>query len=207
MRTTRPPTLGQVIGRNLRAIRKELNWRQDDLARHLRAIVGFHWTRSTITHIESGQRSLDVAEFAGIVVTLGLFDVSATQLLRGSGFVELGDVGVGLSELRRALAGDPFRIERRHYAVAVEDADEAELASRGDTEQKVAARLGADPLTVSKLAFERWGRSLTDERDARVGDLAPKRATSQTLRALRGHETRKLQDIIDHVIKEMMSRR
>jgi transcriptional regulator with XRE-family HTH domain len=203
MRTRRPPTLGQVIGRNLRAVRKERNWRQDDLAGYLRAIVGFNWTRSTITHIESGQRSLDVAEFAGMLVNLGLLGVSATQLLRGSGFVELGDAAVSLSELRRAFAGDPFRVDvRRHIAIAVEDTDEAELASRGDTEQNVAARLGSDPLRVSELAFERWGRSLTDERDARVDDLAPKRATSRTLQALRGHVTRKLQDELRPALKE-----
>jgi hypothetical protein len=66
----------------------------------------------------------------------------------------------------------------------------AEEAARGDAERKAARKLGVEPLRLSVAAHGRYGRSFTDERDARVADQAPADASPRSLQALRGHVTR-----------------
>jgi transcriptional regulator with XRE-family HTH domain len=55
---------------------------------------------------------------------------------------------------------------------------------------KAARRLGADPVEVDAKARQLWGRSLTAERDARVGVASRSRVDQ----ARRGHVTRQLID-------------
>jgi hypothetical protein len=66
----------------------------------------------------------------------------------------------------------------------------AQKAARGDAERKAARKLGVPPLKLSVAAFGRYGRSFTEERDARVAEQAPTDAAPRSLQALRGHITR-----------------
>jgi hypothetical protein len=144
------------------------------------------------------------------------------RLLQGSGLAGVGESMIDLERLRAILAGRPEvwahrdgRNEvipatnlavvaygeafREHYREKLEP---VERAARGEAEQKSAARLGETPYMVAALAFELWGRSLTDERDARVAEQAPEGATARTLQALRGHVTRGLDDELAERIEE-----
>jgi transcriptional regulator with XRE-family HTH domain len=67
---------------------------------------------------------------------------------------------------------------------------DAQNAARGDAERKAARKLGVEPLRLSAAAHGRYGRSFTEERDARVADQAPADASPRSLQALRGHVTR-----------------
>jgi hypothetical protein len=62
----------------------------------------------------------------------------------------------------------------------------------GEAEQKAARRLGVPALAVALEARRRWGRSLSAERDQRVGAQAPGRTDLRGLQALRGHVSRLL---------------
>jgi DNA-binding XRE family transcriptional regulator len=67
---------------------------------------------------------------------------------------------------------------------------QAKDAARGDAERKAARKLGVPPLKLSVGAHGRYGRSFTEERDARVAEQAPADAAPRSLQALRGHVTR-----------------
>jgi Helix-turn-helix domain len=69
---------------------------------------------------------------------------------------------------------------------------DAQKAARGDAERKAARKLGVHALQLSVAAHGRYGRSFTDERDARVAEQAPEDASPRSLQALRGHVTRAL---------------
>lgn len=74
--------------------------------------------------------------------------------------------------------------------MTVGGAEDAEEAARGDAERKAARKLGVEPLALSVAAHGRYGRSFTEERDARVAEHAPADASPRSLQALRGHVTR-----------------
>jgi hypothetical protein len=57
---------------------------------------------------------------------------------------------------------------------------------------KIAQRLSVKPFDVSLTAHKLWGHSLSEERDRRVAESAPKKATARSIQALRGHITRSL---------------
>jgi hypothetical protein len=63
-------------------------------------------------------------------------------------------------------------------------------AARGDAERKAARKLGVEPIKLSVAAYGRYDQSFTEERDARVAELAPADAPPRSLQALRGHVTR-----------------
>jgi DNA-binding XRE family transcriptional regulator len=69
-------------------------------------------------------------------------------------------------------------------------AQDAQEAARGDAERKAARKLGVDAMNLSVAAHGRYGRSFTEERDARVAEQAPAGAAPRSLQALRGHVTR-----------------
>lgn len=217
------PTLDEVIGRNVRRLRGFDS--QDTVARKARAI-GLKWSRSTITALEQGTKTLDVAELVLLSCALG---EPITELLAGDDLVELapsfalsgseilGVLGSDLDRLQtslsagsasaRTILSDPVAFRSR-LAAATEQfnryariipritntqLDDAGNAARGEAEVKAARKLQIeDPVEVAVAAIARWGRSLTDERDARVLAAAPPGAQQRTLQALRGHVTRQL---------------
>jgi hypothetical protein len=97
-----------------------------------------------------------------------------------------------LSHLHRSLENRE-RIRRAVWP----DAGDPELwaaseEATGEAEQKAARRLGVPALAVALEARRRWGRSLSAERDQRVGAQAPGRTDLRGLQALRGHVSRLL---------------
>lgn len=67
-----------------------------------------------------------------------------------------------------------------------------EALAAGDAEVKAAARLGMTPLALTQAAIRLWGRSLSAERDRRVGLQVTEKLDSRSVQALRGHITRAL---------------
>jgi transcriptional regulator with XRE-family HTH domain len=202
------PTLEQVLGGNLRRLRLERGWRQDDLAEKMRRIGARPvWSQATVASTERGSRRASLGE---VLLLAGIFNTPLDRLLAtdadwmevagavvpGKGPYRLGgeDPLLGLSE-RLASAAEvasdaqfrPVRAVARRYGVG-EDRETlyAILAtSHGEAERKAARRLGTEPLEVAGASFSLWGHGLTKERDSRLtgeGDA----------RALRGHITRTL---------------
>ena len=205
-------TLPEVVGANVRRLREERNWTQGELARRC-----FHfnlpWRRPTISLVEGGARELGMGE---LIVLAMVLNVTLADLFAGEGMVQLvqglsgrlpeirtmfgqsaGDAHTEIKGLSEAIDhfldvdyGDYLkRLSRAKYAdtVARVVAD-----ARQEAEQKAAARLGVTADIVSACAHALWGRSLTEERDARVGPGTSPQA--------RGHVTRQLiADIQSHL--------
>ena len=75
------------------------------------------------------------------------------------------------------------------------------LSANGEAEQKAARKLGVTPQTIAQAAYDRWGRSLTDQRNLQVEQLEWVDGTSaRQVQALRGHVTRELLDEIENLI-------
>ena len=80
---------------------------------------------------------------------------------------------------------------------------DAYAAVEDEATRKAARKLDADPLDVAVAARQLWSRSLTDERDAQVGDLAKPRARQ----ARRGHVTRRLVESLRPVVQDLETAR
>ncbi len=215
MPEAKPITLAAVIGERVRALRESLGDSQDDLARGVRDL-GLNWQRSTVAALEAGTRGLSVEE---LVVLCRLLRAAPHELVGTDEEVSLGPHSTARGDaVRRLLTGesdfaaDDFdsRFDRdvRRGLKAGDELDQAMQhlwprsrldqrvaayrASTGEAEQKLARRLNVDRWLLSIAAYRLWGRSLSEERDARVSAEAPPDATIRQLQALRGHVTRSL---------------
>jgi len=219
MRTDHP-TLTAVVGANIKRLRDGQGFTQDEAASLLRS-SGLDVSRSALAAIERGSgRTLDLGELALVCIA---FDVEISDLLAGKGRVRVSDSAtVTLNGIRRVLTGqsaslrradvdspvtrslDKFSTLKRQYERLWPGARPAQIvtaerASRGEAESKAAKRLDVSPTTLSVAAFGKWGRSLTDERDARLA-ATPGETEGRTLQALRGHVTRELLDELRSVL-------
>lgn len=89
--------------------------------------------------------------------------------------------------------------------VPTELAIRAVEAAAGPAEVKAAYKLQVEPLQISLAAFKSWGRSLTQERDLRVGEAA-RQVSFRQLKATRGHITRLLLKELSPRLKSRASR-
>lgn len=201
-----------IIGRNLRAWREIPNppHSQDYLARLLR-MEGLDWSRSQLAKVERGERPVSIEELFQLIIILGFVPA---WFLRGEPdeWVTLSPKvsvrphvvsdlmnpvnpasGGWLEDLRLNVplanppAPDPAWPELDGHGLAVADA-----WASGESERKVAARLGVDSVVVARGAWVCWGHSLVDERDARVRAQVPENAAARTIQAARGHVSRAL---------------
>jgi transcriptional regulator with XRE-family HTH domain len=103
-------------------------------------------------------------------------------------------VGKRLSEERRraTILWPDYRGAPDH--VRAETAASEELAA------DLARRLGTPPIDVAFAAFGLYGRSLTEERDARAAARADDSSGPRTIQAIRGHVSRELRrEVADHL--------
>jgi transcriptional regulator with XRE-family HTH domain len=196
------PTLDEVIGANLRSIRKQRGWTQHDLERELRGGLG--WTRSYVAAIEAGRKRILVAE---LIYLSDVLRVAPVSLLAGDGPVRHGDAPpTYLSDVRQVLmtppGHEPPAMQASEAPAAAAEArarlrEDMETA-KGEAEQRAAHKLRVHPVVVVTHARLRWGRSLTEERDARVGPATGDRRATQ---ARRGWVTRELVAELEQALK------
>lgn len=75
-----------VIGRNLAKLRQKAGQTQEDLAKKMRSLYGFKWSKATVWSIEAGERPLKLTEAKDAVTCLGLDWVATLPiLLQGDG--------------------------------------------------------------------------------------------------------------------------
>lgn len=195
---------GWVVGRNMRDLRVERNWTQDDVARQLR-LVGLPWTRSHVAALE-GERRDDVS-LTELVFLAAAFGVRPERWLEGEGQVQLGQHLVApLRELREILSGAPKHAVVNESSVTgvlewrlVDQlADVANLpgaafhayrAVPSEAERNAAKSLELGPVAVYQLACRLWDHGLDEEREARLNE-GGRPMVKKT--AYRGHITRQL---------------
>ena len=210
--TNTGPWLHEVIGENLRRWRESKGHRQDDVAALARN-VGLTWTQATVAQIETGRREtlerlselVLVSEFTGLSLGELVDSDSPIWLAPGVGapvpsadadaewlMAKLGGERVdrGLRTPADHIAGGLGPLKSQWPGAQKWKLAQVSMDSQRTAEQRVAAALNRDPLSVSLAAWQLWDQGLTDERDARARKQYPNGANPQAL----GRVTRTLVD-------------
>jgi transcriptional regulator with XRE-family HTH domain len=181
-RSRRETTVGRLIGHNLREIRGERGLTQEEAAVALQA-VGLPWTRAHVASLESGRREdLTLGE---LLLLCAAFRAPLLRWFKEDepGMIRLGDGAAAAGvDIRAVLTGQ----------------NPADLLGpvltqeplHSDVEMHAARRLGVAPAEVRTMARRLWGRTLIEEREARLDQEASHAAGPAKGR--RGHITRAL---------------
>ena len=184
--------LDHVVARNLREVADVKKLRQVDVAMYATA-VGLHWTANTVAQVLTLRRGLSLLEVPLVAAALG---VPVGRLLEGDDAIALpsGDT-MPLEDIRDALTSK---------RAGKSPVTHAPLMSTED-ERKLANRLGISVARLQTIAGQMFGRTVTEERDSRVGDLSalPKRVAQ----AKRGHAMREVASEIEARIEARIARR
>lgn len=206
MAENEPPTVEQVIGRNLRRLRSERAFSQDQVARAA-AAVGLSWTRPVVASVEAGTKSIGVEELLLLALALGTYP---REFLAGEGAIRLGR-GVeaqSSSVAKKYLSGSgatTFDVVKDlmgwgdgdpdHMWEIFEPPENVDEVIPGEAETKLGRKWGVPAVDILERSLRRWGRSLTAQRDARMDiELANRSepATASAIQRMRGHITRQL---------------
>lgn len=190
-----PPTVGAVVGANLRELRKAKRWTQDAAADRV-AGAGLGWKRTHIADLESGRR--ETVDLGTLVILGSVFDVPLQELLAGDGDVLLTPrtdfpthtTTSTREQLRAWLSGSRYSLlvsGEAEVKAALEDL-RREVPVQADS--VLAKRLNMPLMDVVNAARGLWGRSLTEERDRRVAELGDLSIGERQAR--QGHITREL---------------
>ncbi len=190
--------------------------------------VGLNWDRSTVTRIELGQRQVSAAELLALAV---LYNRPVADLLPSEKCQLTTEVSATPEALRDVLTGrarrhgvqfgsqfwtafdqtksklmeGARRTQARFPRVPGIVIIEAAKHANDDAVVKAARKLGVDPLDVAVASMSKFERSLTDERDSRVG--AQRGESMRARQARRGHVTRQLLDEIRPALDEILAAR
>lgn len=180
--------LATLVGRNLRRIRDERGWRQEDVALRCND-AGLEWRRSTVAAVEAGSRVLVLDEV--VLLALALL-VGVPDLLAGDEHVRLGSGAVApLAEVRGILQ-DAGSAHPMLWDTPGMEKGRAEADRTLEANEKAARKLNVSPRDLMLASLAAWGHALTIERDRRVSKLADANGNARTVQALRGHVTRQL---------------
>lgn len=128
------PTAEELAGRELRRLRAELGWSQEEVARRM-AAFGYDWHQTTVGRIEAAQRPLRLNEAVSLAA---LFDVPLTQLLV-SPTMGIDDIDGEIEQTEEKLAASLEQLEVERARLDEVNARMADV--RGDYD-KVAREIG-----------------------------------------------------------------
>lgn len=207
-----PISLTSLVANNMRGIRMSRALLQEDIATAARW-VGLKWSSVTVAQIESQSRQLNLDEFLLLPLVLkcslkDLLRTSPVDRLITLGFDTMLPADVVLSlaseegpnsseEMVPMVPGLEVNLDPRIRAAVWQAGLTPTLltylkireGARGEAERKAAQTLKIAAVTLTAHALRLWGRSLTEERDARAQEQAVK---GKEVRAVRGHITRSL---------------
>ena len=216
----REQTIREVVGENVRRIRDEAGARQDDVAAAARGVgLSWTRSKITALERGDKALDLaEAVLLAEAMGEVSGQPVGVADLLAGDGAVRLSrKTVVHRATLRRFLGGEPVEMfvddvpggPERMQAAIVTTSAAFKRASQlvgpgrtnmgtlrhaeevaGEVEERAGRTLGLSKVEVAYLAAGLWDRTLTEERDRRVGDDVPLKSRS----ARRGRVTRQLVD-------------
>ncbi len=180
--TEQSDTLRGAIAAGVQKLRKDSGWSQDELAVQMRDIGFPTWTRNVVAALERNRREIQIEEAVALTIVLGVRLADLLPQNPPFEVVRLGEqIGFPLAEIERIFRGrlpgeGPTGDLDREYRLA--------SAASGLLETRLAARLSRSPDEIVEASMELWGRSATEERDARAGDRPNTRQhVSRELRA------------------------
>jgi transcriptional regulator with XRE-family HTH domain len=157
---------GAIFGARVRELREAAGITQDQLARAI-SRAGLTWSRARLGQVEAGEGAPDLAAMVAVAAALTELSgkpVRLADLLPDSG------VSQELALLRDALSGAPVR---RPTPVIGNLPDPRHFPGWGQVEDRVASDLGiGSEAIVLAAAVRLYGRTGSEERDARAGDGA-----------------------------------
>jgi transcriptional regulator with XRE-family HTH domain len=182
--------MGKVVGENLKRLRQQRRQTQPDAAQFLHE-HGLAWTRDHLSNVELGRRP--VMELNTLMLLSWAYRVPLSEWFAGGGDVILSKTVTATREqVRNALPGSVGALTAHGELVQVitEKLRTAPSASV-EADLAVSERLKVPGGQVVAGARTLWaGRTLTQERDRRLGDTST--MSPRTLQAKRGAMTRQL---------------
>jgi transcriptional regulator with XRE-family HTH domain len=201
-----------LIGGRLRGLRDRYGWSQDDVAQAARW-AGLGWARHTVAAIEGDSRDVSGGELLALplvlrfatlktgrgpeqpLTVLDLFpddDASMVEIARG--------LSLDVRTLRGLITGQALRDEA---SLPAKSSTSREKEREGEAERSAALALGARIADVQDAAERMWGRTVTEERERRLGEREREdpAMTTARRRTLRGRITRQLKDELAPVIR------
>lgn len=216
-----------AVGERVATLRQERGLSQDELARKL-VELGLPWTRATVASIEIGRREITLRETHVLAFA---FDEAVSELEPRRGSVALTD---GLTVPARTLSTQldaPAVLPRRKRTGGASatrrriDEETEEIArlwpqaridslailyirtdARAEATLVVARKVGATPIEVATTAYQLWSMGLSQKRDRAVETRAPAKASTESIRRIRGHVTRALVKELEPAIEELRSK-
>lgn len=193
-----PPTVGKVVGENLKAIRQSRRITQGALATQLLR-AGLKWKRTHVSDLESGRR--EAVDLGTLVVLSQALGVQLRDLLAGEGNVIItprSDFPASWAQATRAELRAWLSAEDSNFTVMGSENVAAflqHLEREGrsipiEADLTFAKRYGIEVRDVVRAAEQIWDGSLTEERDRRVAALGDLPVGER--QAKQGHITRQL---------------
>jgi transcriptional regulator with XRE-family HTH domain len=195
--------MDEAIAEGIRTLRSTHGWTQEQLAGRLRELGFIEWTRSMVAALETRRRQISAEDLFSMSLALGVPPGGLIE--QGLLWIRLpGGVVTGADTVRKVLSGE-LDLGSPPRAAAVSDSfadlpsdrkeqykgmmamrgsvSAVDLASRGELERRIARRNGVSPREVAEIALRLFGRSATDERDARAPSRpGPRRYASRRVR-------------------------
>jgi len=207
-------TVPQLVRREITEARRKAHLRQEDVAQEAQ-VWGLDWTRSVVASLEAGVREVRAEELLLLPVILSRLTGSPVGLLK----MFSGPDELQLTNSVSVLPGhavdlifrpedwmrhpsDPDRLSTDAVRVLKDTAATSETVVVTDADRDAAKRLGVDLGYFLRASRDLWGRTYSEERDARAlsaDEDVPPRAQQ----AKRAHASRKL----DRELAELVAQR
>jgi hypothetical protein len=204
-------TLEQAIGQQMRRLREGAAVRQETIASGA-AMWALPWTQATVAAIELGQRGLMLGEFIMlplVFLEVGIHRADGTPLQLEDFVPQYVEENMPNVPVVPGGLQMPLKIVRtllRGGHPSAKDLPQQRPAGPGVAERKMARKLGCSTTAVMNLAQELWQRTLSEERDARIGARAAQ-LDRRSLQAVRGRVTRALVSELKQIITSRRRRR
>lgn len=184
--------ISRLVGVRVAHLRTRVGARQEDVAQAAQQL-GLAWTTSVVTQIETGRRNVSIEELMllpTVLYRVGVPRLSFAELVASAVPVALTErVTVEPSDIRETIRGRSAPHLAPAFAAFVGGESDVLV---DEATRKIALALGVNPVQVHEASLRLWGCSLAEKRDAELAAVISGGASRDTIRAKRGHITRRL---------------
>lgn len=178
-----PVRLERAVGIRVCQLREGVGASRDDLARAAQRAGLYKWDAGRVAHMERGRVSASIPTLIGVASALAEVSgrpIGVSELVPRGGDIQLGEGQViPAADLRAALAG------RAIGPRTAETRTNPQLEQGwGKVDDRLVVELGMSPESVRSAVRKLYGRTATEERDARAGVGATAQKRGRVTRGL-----------------------